>query len=333
MLGQGSTFTLYMPVHAAPAAGSPTAEPTVTADLPALPPTADLSKPRRMLVVEAHADGLLTLIARGAATTLADTHGLIDVVTAVDPDTAIAELRSQTFHLVVLDLAMPADQGPAFLKALHEQARMRELPVLVYRTQLGSLGNDTLLQAFAQTRPLESLSSLDDLRERITLYMSTDAGSPVMPPTTPIDTVAQLAHAAGDLAGRKVLVVDDDARNVFALTNILELHGMEVVYAENGRKGIEVLAQHDDVDLILMDVMMPEMDGYAATAAIRAMPKYARLPIIAVTAKAMHGDREKSLSSGASDYVTKPVDAEDLLACIERWLAQDLERTVTGSTN
>ena len=80
--------------------------------------------------------------------------------------------------------------------------------------------------------------------------------------------------------------------------------------------------QHDDIDLILMDVMMPEMDGYAATAAIRAMPKYARLPIIAVTAKAMHGDREKSLSSGASDYVTKPVDAEDLLACIDRWLTE-----------
>ncbi|WP_203752702.1 HAMP domain-containing protein [Actinoplanes cyaneus] len=333
VLGQGSTFTLYMPVQAAPAAGlpAPAAEPVAGAVVPVPQPPADLSKPRRLLVVEAHAEGLLTLIARGAAATLADTHGLIDVVTAVDPDTAIAELRSQAFHLVVLDLAMPADQGAAFLKALHEQARMRDLPVLVYRTQLASLGNDTLVQAFAQTRPLESLASLDDLRERITLYMSTDAGSPVMPPPAPVDTVAELAHATGDLAGRKVLVVDDDARNVFALTNILELHGMEVVYAENGRKGIDVLAQHDDVDLILMDVMMPEMDGYAATAAIRAMPKYARLPIIAVTAKAMHGDREKSLSSGASDYVTKPVDAEDLLACIERWLAQKPESGGLGS--
>ncbi|BAL88125.1 putative multi-sensor signal transduction histidine kinase [Actinoplanes missouriensis 431] len=331
LLGQGSTFTLYMPVQTAPAAGTPAAEPVLGAGLPALPQQADLSRPHRLLVVESQAEGLLTLIARGVAATLADTHGLIDVVTAVDPEAAIAELRSQAFHLVVLDLAMPADHGPGFLKALHDDARLRDLPVLVYRTQLASLGNDTLLQAFAQTRPLESLSSLDDLRERITLYMSTDAGRPVMPPSMPVDTVADLAHAAGNLAGRKVLVVDDDARNVFALTNILELHGMEVVYAENGRKGIDVLARHDDIDLILMDVMMPEMDGYAATAAIRAMPKYARLPIIAVTAKAMHGDREKSLSSGASDYVTKPVDAEDLLACIERWLAQKPESEVTRS--
>ncbi|WP_280838720.1 response regulator [Micromonospora sp. A200] len=101
----------------------------------------------------------------------------------------------------------------------------------------------------------------------------------------------------------------------------MELHGIDVVYAENGRKGVETLMRHDDIDLVLMDVMTPEMDGYAATAAIRAMPRYAELPIIAVTAKAMHGDREKSISSGASDYVTKPVDADDLLHCIHRWLS------------
>jgi CheY-like chemotaxis protein len=117
-----------------------------------------------------------------------------------------------------------------------------------------------------------------------------------------------------------VLVVDDDPRNVFALTGILELHGMRVLHAENGRAGIEALTQHTDVDLVLMDVMMPEMDGYAATAAIRAMPQYADLPIIAVTAKAMHGDREKSLASGSSDYVTKPVDANALIAAIQRRL-------------
>ncbi|MEO3777534.1 response regulator [Micromonospora sp. B11E3] len=131
----------------------------------------------------------------------------------------------------------------------------------------------------------------------------------VVPLARPAREIAPAAEGyATELAGRKVLVVDDDARNVFALTNILELHGMDVVYAENGRQGIETLMRHDDIDLVLMDVMMPEMDGYAATAAIRAMPRYADLPIIAVTAKAIHGDREKSITSGASDYVTKPVD-------------------------
>ncbi|CAM5384355.1 Sensor histidine kinase RcsC [Streptomyces violarus] len=100
----------------------------------------------------------------------------------------------------------------------------------------------------------------------------------------------------------------------------LELHGFRVLHAENGRQGIETLVNNPDVALVLMDVMMPEMDGYTATAEIRRMPQYAELPIIAVTAKAMPGDREKSLASGASDYVTKPVDTRDLIACVRRWL-------------
>jgi CheY-like chemotaxis protein len=107
---------------------------------------------------------------------------------------------------------------------------------------------------------------------------------------------------------------------VYALTSMLELHGVNVLRAENGRKGVDTLVAHPEVDLVLMDVMMPEMDGYTATATIRAMPGYADLPIIAVTAKAMPGDQEKSLASGANDYVTKPVDADRLMACIQRWL-------------
>ncbi|MGW7265650.1 HAMP domain-containing protein [Streptomyces sp. NPDC054842] len=118
----------------------------------------------------------------------------------------------------------------------------------------------------------------------------------------------------------KVLIVDDDIRNVFALTSVLEQHGLSVLYAENGREGIEVLEQHDDVTVVLMDIMMPEMDGYATTTAIRRMPQFAGLPIIALTAKAMKGDREKALESGASDYVTKPVDPDHLLSVMEQWM-------------
>ncbi|MFJ3712800.1 HAMP domain-containing protein [Streptomyces sp. NBC_01387] len=120
--------------------------------------------------------------------------------------------------------------------------------------------------------------------------------------------------------GEKVLIVDDDIRNVFALTSVLEQHGLAVLYAENGREGIEVLEQHDDVTLVLMDIMMPEMDGYATTTAIRRMPQFAGLPIIALTAKAMKGDREKAIESGASDYVTKPVDPDHLLTVMEHWM-------------
>jgi CheY-like chemotaxis protein len=120
--------------------------------------------------------------------------------------------------------------------------------------------------------------------------------------------------------GEKVLIVDDDIRNVFALTSVLEQHGLSVLYAENGREGIEVLEQHDDVTIVLMDIMMPEMDGYATTTAIRRMPQFAGLPIVALTAKAMKGDREKAIDCGASDYVTKPVDSDHLLSVMEKWM-------------
>jgi HAMP domain-containing protein/signal transduction histidine kinase/CheY-like chemotaxis protein len=125
---------------------------------------------------------------------------------------------------------------------------------------------------------------------------------------------------SGGFSGEKVLIVDDDIRNVFALTSVLEQHGLTVLYAENGREGIEVLEQYDDIAVVLMDIMMPEMDGYATTTAIRKMPQFAGLPIIALTAKAMKGDREKAIDSGASDYVTKPVDTDHLLTLMEEWM-------------
>ena len=131
------------------------------------------------------------------------------------------------------------------------------------------------------------------------------------------------AEAAQRFRGRKVLIVDDDIRNVFALTSVLEQSGLQVLYAENGREGIEVLEQHDDAALVLMDIMMPEMDGYATMAAIRRMPQFAGLPIVALTAKAMKGDREKSIEAGASDYVTKPVDTDHLLTVMDQWMHGD----------
>ncbi|KJY35122.1 ATP-binding protein, partial [Streptomyces sp. NRRL S-495] len=120
--------------------------------------------------------------------------------------------------------------------------------------------------------------------------------------------------------GEQVLIVDDDVRNVFALTSVLEQHGLTVLYAENGREGIEMLEQHENVALVLMDIMMPEMDGYATTEAIRRMPQFAGLPIIALTAKAMKGDKEKSLAAGATDHITKPVETDHLLSVMHDWL-------------
>jgi CheY-like chemotaxis protein len=122
------------------------------------------------------------------------------------------------------------------------------------------------------------------------------------------------------LEGAKILVVDDDVRNVFALTSALELHGMSVLYSDNGLEGIRLLREHGDVDLVLMDVMMPDMDGNETTAEIRSMPQFAELPVLFLTAKAMPGDRDKSLAAGASDYITKPVDLDRLLTVMRSWL-------------
>jgi CheY-like chemotaxis protein len=135
-------------------------------------------------------------------------------------------------------------------------------------------------------------------------------------------TAAAARHDS--LRGRKILLVDDDPRNAFALTNALELYGLTVVRACDGRKAIGQLAA-GDIDLVLMDVMMPQLDGHQTMREIRQMPQFAHLPVIAVTARAMHGDRDKSLAAGASDYVTKPVDIEELLNRMEQWLSPAAE--------
>jgi CheY-like chemotaxis protein len=134
------------------------------------------------------------------------------------------------------------------------------------------------------------------------------------------EILAQVRKVDPVLAGRKILVVDDDLRNIFALTSVLEEHDITVLHAENGRSGIELLEHQAGVDLVLMDIMMPEMDGYETTRAIRRIPGFASLPIIALTAKAMKGDREKCLQAGASDYVTKPVDLAYLFSVMRVWL-------------
>jgi signal transduction histidine kinase/HAMP domain-containing protein/ActR/RegA family two-component response regulator len=153
-----------------------------------------------------------------------------------------------------------------------------------------------------------------------------DTADPLEPPAAATARPVPPPGAHESLRGRSVLIVDDDLRNAFAITGILELYGLTVIHAPDGQQGIGVLRSNHDIDLVLMDVMMPEMDGYATTSAIRAMPECASLPVIAVTARAMQGDMDKSLAAGASDYVTKPVDTEELLTCMERWLAPHEQR-------
>ncbi|MFF3290462.1 HAMP domain-containing protein [Streptomyces sp. NPDC003023] len=336
--GRGSTFTLYLPVaradfhdhhtddgHAGPAAGAAphSGEPSDTRRQNG--GDAEVRGPRRLLVIEERPRGLLSLVAESAVAELTG-HELgdrddIELVAAVGPQEAAQALAAAPFHCVVLELDMANSEALHFLDAMDGDAALRTVPVLAHNNRRLDAADERTLEARARKRPLELLSSLDELRERIALHLSADQPGDVVPLLRGEETRPQTPRSVDNsLHGRTVLVVDDDARNLFALSGILELHGIRVLHAENGRKGIEALAEHPDISLILMDVMMPELDGYAATAEIRRMPAYADLPIITVTAKAMPGDREKSLASGASDYVTKPVDADDLIACVRRWL-------------
>ncbi|MER5733237.1 HAMP domain-containing protein [Streptomyces sp. NPDC002138] len=339
--GQGSTFTLYLPVsrpdyeeHPEPA----DARRPFGGQAPPLPDPrrAALSSPaaprqaRRLLVIEERPNGLLALVAESAARELAPARELggergggIQVVHAANSREAAAALASEPFHCVVLELDMPGGEALRFLDALDGDGALTSLPVLAHDNRRLNPGQERELRTRAESLHMELLSSLDELRERIALHLSAEQPGDVLPLVRADEPLPQAAAPWGadeGLAGRTVLVVDDDARNLYALSGILELHGIRVLHAEDGRKGIDTLTAHRGVDLILMDVMMPELDGYAATAEIRGMPGYADLPIIAVTAKAMPGDREKSLAAGASDYVTKPVDANDLIDRVRRWI-------------
>ncbi|MFD9976905.1 response regulator, partial [Streptomyces sp. NPDC059017] len=336
-LGRGSTFTLYLPVArtdfqsrtddpALPPAGTGEAAEANEGERPnGVFGAARARQPRRLLVIEERPRGLLSLVAESAVGELAGgdlpDRDDFEVVASVGPEEAAAALATDPFHCVVLELDMADGRALRFLDAMDGDAALRTVPVLAHNNRRLDAADERALQSRVHERPLELLSSLDELRERITLYLSAEQPGDVVPLVRAEESHQQPPSAAGGLQGRTVLVVDDDARNLYALSGILELHGIRVLHAENGRQGIDKLAEHPEIDLILMDVMMPEMDGYAATSKIRQMPEHTALPIITVTAKAMPGDREKSLAAGASDYVTKPVNADDLVACLRRWLS------------
>jgi CheY-like chemotaxis protein len=161
---------------------------------------------------------------------------------------------------------------------------------------------------------LKEARTLEGVLAETTLFLHQAVGD--LPPGKRQQLLASMRGSAPDLAGKKALIVDDDIRNIFALTGALEQHGMTVLNAESGKDGIETLKNNPDVDVVLMDIMMPELDGYDTIRFMRGLEEFKELPIIAVTAKAMKGDREKCIEAGASDYISKPVNVEQLLSLL-----------------
>ncbi|MDQ1709953.1 MAG: hypothetical protein QOG49_1338, partial [Frankiaceae bacterium] len=232
-------------------------------------------------------------------------------------DEAFAALEQTRFDCMVLDLKLGETTGFALLEKLKKDDRFHDLPVIIYTGKELTRREETRLRKYAETIIVKDARSPERLLDETALFLHRVEAQ------LPAEKRRMIEQLHGDeeiFKGRKVLIVDDDVRNVFALTSALEVHGITIAYAENGREGIDVLRANPDVDLVLMDVMMPEMDGYATTQAIRKMPQFGRLPIIALTAKAMKGDRDKSIAAGASDYITKPVDIDQLLSLMRVWL-------------
>jgi CheY-like chemotaxis protein len=217
----------------------------------------------------------------------------------------------------VLDLRLPDMSGFEVLERIRDDDALSNIPVVVFTGRELSPEEDAQLHTMARSVVVKGVESPERLLDETALFLHRVVSE--LPPNKQ-RMLEQLHTSDENLVGRKVLLVDDDARNIFALSSVLERRGMEVLAATTGNEAIDILASTAGVAICLMDIMMPEMDGYQTIGVIRANPAFRRLPIIALTAKAMKGDREKCLEAGASDYLAKPVNTEQLLSALRIWL-------------
>ncbi|MEO6259281.1 MAG: response regulator, partial [Thermoanaerobaculia bacterium] len=243
--------------------------------------------------------------------------GDVDITSASSGEEALNILRDRKFDCMVLDLGLPDMSGFEFLGRLKNELKVHDVPVVVYTGRELTRREETDLKQMAEAIIIKDVRSPDRLLDETALFLHRVEANL---PEQKRKILEQLHESDPVLAGKKALIVDDDVRNIYALTSLLERHKMNVVYAESGAEGIESLKKHADIEVVLMDVMMPQMDGYEAMRRIRAMPEHANLPMIALTAKAMKGDREKCMEAGASDYITKPIDAQQLVSLLRVWL-------------
>jgi CheY-like chemotaxis protein len=239
------------------------------------------------------------------------------IVAVETGEAALEALRTSHFDCMVLDLTLPDISGFDLLDQIGKQPGLRDLPIVIYTAKELSRKEVTKLKRYAKTIVIKDARSPERLLDETALFLHRSHASL---PELQRRMLEEIHAADGGLAGRKVLIVDDDLRNIFALSSLLERQQMHVSFAENGRDGIEVLEKDPTIEIVLMDIMMPEMDGYDTMRAIRRIPKFKSLPIITLTAKAMKGDRDKCIAAGASDYITKPVDVAQLLSLMRVWL-------------
>ncbi|UVF21053.1 HAMP domain-containing protein [Microvirga terrae] len=241
----------------------------------------------------------------------------VDVTAVGTAESALEVIQARQFDCAIVDLGLPDLPGAELIERIRKTKGGEELPIVIYTGQDLTKSDERRLQGIAATLIVKGEGSSERLLNDTALFLHRT-----------ISAIPEEKHiiverrSDSSLEGRKVLIIDDDMRNIFSLTSALEQHGISVVFAENGLEGIEKLQANPDLDVALVDIMMPEMDGYETMRAIRKIPRYRDLPLVAVTAKAMMGDREKCLEAGATDYVSKPVDVDQLLAVLRVQLSR-----------
>jgi HAMP domain-containing protein/CheY-like chemotaxis protein/signal transduction histidine kinase len=265
---------------------------------------------KKLLVVED--DGA----ARDSIVTLID-HEDVEITPAGTGKDALEQIHSGAFDCVVLDLRLPDMSGFELLDLIKADVGARDVPIVVFTGRDLSPEEEQRLLAVARSIIVKGVHSPERLLDETALFLHRVVSK--LPPAKR-GMLETLYQSDGSLNDKKVLVVDDDVRNIFAISSVLERHGMQVLKAENGRDAVALVEAQDDIAMVLMDIMMPGMDGYETIRAIRATPNLRSLPIIALTAKAMKGDREKCIEAGASDYIAKPVHTDQLLSLLRQWL-------------
>jgi HAMP domain-containing protein/signal transduction histidine kinase/DNA-binding response OmpR family regulator len=244
-------------------------------------------------------------------------HDDIDIETVGSGGAALARLRAEPADCVVLDLRLPDMSGFDVLETLRDDGALADTPVVVFTGRELTPEEDARLHTMARSVVVKGVESPERLLDETALFLHRVVAE--LPPEK--QRMLERLHSSDeDLVGRTALLVDDDARNIFALSSVLERRGMKVLTATTGSEAVSIVSSQAEVAIVLMDIMMPGMDGYETMQAIRANPAFRRLPIIALTAKAMKGDREKCLEAGASDYLAKPVNTEQLLSALRMWL-------------
>jgi CheY-like chemotaxis protein len=232
---------------------------------------------------------------------------------------ALEAAQQSPFDCIVVERTLRDMSAIDFLKKFAKTERAAEIPIVMYGTDGHGRSERDNLRKLAEVVILRNVSTPEAVLEEATLFLHQAVER--LPGKTR-ELLAQWRKSPQELSGKKALIVDDDIRNIFALTSVLEQHGMIALNAESGKDGIEMLTNTPDIDVVLMDIMMPELDGYDTIRIMRKPEKFKELPIIAITARAMIGDREKCIEAGASDYLAKPVNTEQLLSLLRVWLTQ-----------